>query len=86
MTFLGQARDLFSYTYKYAIEKGITWYLNSPGFPHFGGLWETALKPTKYHMKRTCGWEHESDVRGDGYCSNIDRSCLKLTSFISFVM
>ena len=27
-----------------------------------------------------------SDIRGDGYCSNTDRSSLKLTSFMSFVM
>ena len=40
---------------RYAAEKGITWHFNHPGSPHFGGLWDVAVKSTKYHMKRVVG-------------------------------
>lgn len=30
-------------------------YLILPSLPHFGGLWEAAMKSTKYHLKRVVG-------------------------------
>ncbi|XP_021964112.2 uncharacterized protein LOC110859463 [Folsomia candida] len=36
-------------------EEGITWHFNPPAAPHFGGLWESGVKSTKFHLKRIMG-------------------------------
>ncbi|CAK9833172.1 hypothetical protein ANTRET_LOCUS9895 [Anthophora retusa] len=35
--------------------QGITWNFIPPRSPHFGGLWEAAVKSFKYHLVRTVG-------------------------------
>ena len=40
---------------EFAISKSITWHFNPPLTPHFGGIWEAAVKSFKHHFKRVVG-------------------------------
>jgi len=44
----------------YAAEMGINFRFNTPLAPHQGGLWEAAVKSTKYHLHRIIGNRHLS--------------------------
>ncbi|CAB0040754.1 unnamed protein product [Trichogramma brassicae] len=35
--------------------EGTEWRFNPPAAPHFGGIWEAAVKSTKFHLKRIIG-------------------------------
>lgn len=36
-------------------DKGVQWHFNPPAAPHFGGIWESAVKSMKFHLKRVIG-------------------------------
>ncbi|GAB0093955.1 hypothetical protein DMENIID0001_091490 [Sergentomyia squamirostris] len=40
---------------KVLLEDGIEWKFIPPGAPHFGGIWEAAVKSIKFHIVRTIG-------------------------------
>lgn len=53
--FVGTRKELASYL-KHCdstmAQEGIEWKFNPPSAPHFGGLWESAVKSTKHHLTR----------------------------------
>lgn len=40
---------------EYLGEEGIQWRLIPPASPHFGGIWESAVKSFKHHLRRVVG-------------------------------
>ncbi|XP_062713303.1 uncharacterized protein LOC134290245 [Aedes albopictus] len=46
-----QANEICSF----CASEGITWHLTPPKAPHFGGLWESAIKVAKKHIYRVVG-------------------------------
>lgn len=45
-------RDSFA---EETLTQGITWHLNPPSAPHFGGSWETMVNLVKNHLRRVIG-------------------------------
>jgi len=39
----------------FTAQRGIKFHFNSPAAPHMGGLWESAVKSAKHHLKRVMG-------------------------------
>ena len=40
---------------EFAGRESFTWYFIPPESPHFGGIWEAAIKSVKFHLKRVAG-------------------------------
>ncbi|XP_071643020.1 uncharacterized protein [Temnothorax longispinosus] len=69
-TFVGaknQLRELFDFLNKEQVQDDVkqflrdqqtSWNFIPPNAPHFGGLWEAAVKSAKYHMNRIVGKAH----------------------------
>jgi len=53
--FVGMQKELRAYledSERYMADEGVQWHFNPPSAPHFGGLWESAVKSTKHHLDR----------------------------------
>ncbi|BES87324.1 Hypothetical protein NTJ_00129 [Nesidiocoris tenuis] len=59
--FVGAKREMKKLLFDYekghsitdlATSEGVEWHMIPPGSPHFGGLWESAVKTAKYHFQR----------------------------------
>lgn len=42
----------------YLLDNKITWHFIPPRTPHFGGLWQSAVKLAKFHLTRVIGTSH----------------------------
>ena len=50
----------------YLLNQRVRWELTPVKAPHFGGLWEAAVKAAKYHLKRVIGQKMYTYVTGHG--------------------
>jgi len=57
--FIGTKNNLLSWQTesigRYLVDEGVKWKHIVPSAPHFGGLWEAAVKSMKFHLKRVLG-------------------------------
>jgi hypothetical protein len=52
---LFQDQQFVSDLQTYAATSALRWHFIPPHSPHFGGLWESAVKAMKYHLRRVIG-------------------------------
>ncbi|XP_029161049.1 uncharacterized protein LOC114932814 [Nylanderia fulva] len=46
------SEEFYTQLHEFTLENRIEWHFNPPNSPHFGGLWEAAVKSSKHHLKR----------------------------------
>ena len=56
----------------YAFHYQITWHSTPQRAPHFGGLWEAAVKSAKYHLKRVVGTQLLTFEELTTICCNVE--------------
>ena len=56
----------------YAFNYQITWHNSPQRAPHFGGLWEAAVKSSKYHLKRIVGQQLLTFEELSTICCNVE--------------
>ena len=56
----------------YVFNYHITWHNSPQRAPHFGGLWETAVKSSKYHLKRIVGQQLLTFEELSTICCNVE--------------
>lgn len=59
--FVGAQKELASYVNRCdstMASEGIQWKFNPPSSPHFGGIWESAVKSAKHHLTRVVKESH----------------------------
>ena len=52
---LVNSKEFNEKTEQYVTNQGIEWHFSPPRTPHFGGIWEAAVKSLKHHLVRTVG-------------------------------
>lgn len=52
---LMESNEFKNSIHEFSTAKAITWHFNPPLSPHFGGIWEAAVKSFKHHFKRVVG-------------------------------
>ena len=58
--------------HSYVFDYQITWHNSPQRAPHFGGLWEAAVKATKYHLKRVVGQNLFTFEELSTICCNVE--------------
>ena len=58
--------------HSYVFDYEITWHNSPQRAPHFGGLWEAAVKATKYHLKRVVGQNLFTFEELSTICCNVE--------------
>ncbi|XP_033229771.1 uncharacterized protein LOC117181320 [Belonocnema kinseyi] len=53
--FFSEASAEFASVAAYLASHGTQWKFKPPAASHFGGLWEAAVKSTKFHLRRVIG-------------------------------
>ena len=55
------SKEALNAVHSYAFDYHITWHTIPERAPHFGGLWEAAVKAAKFHLKRIVG-QHKFEL------------------------
>ena len=66
----------------YLLTQRITWHCIPERAPHFGGLWEAAVKSTKFHLKRVIGAQRLDYEEFSTVATQVE-SCLNSRPLIS---